>query len=137
MPNYIKNEKGYEKGVSFDVKAVKAAYKRPKRMKSKSKGKWPDARTLKRIRTKLSKGDAPRLLPPDASPLDKAKFDVCEQLIVFKRKKQISSRELAALLEVPETRVSEIMHYRIEKFTLDRLVEYLQRVKPRMSLRVA
>ena len=30
MPNYVKNEKGYEKGVSFDAKKIKAAYKKIK-----------------------------------------------------------------------------------------------------------
>ena len=28
MPNYVKNEKGYEKSSSFDSKKIKAAYKK-------------------------------------------------------------------------------------------------------------
>ncbi len=30
MPNYVKNEKGYEKGSTFDSKKIKAAYKKIK-----------------------------------------------------------------------------------------------------------
>ena len=30
MPNYVKSEKGYEKGVSFDSKKIKAAYNKIK-----------------------------------------------------------------------------------------------------------
>ena len=30
MPNYVKNEKGYEKSSSFDSKKIKAAYKKIK-----------------------------------------------------------------------------------------------------------
>jgi hypothetical protein len=41
------------------------------------------------------------------------------------------------LLEAPETRVSEIVHYRIQKFTLDKLVAYLQVIKPMLTFRVA
>ena len=49
----------------------------------------------------------------------------------------MTQRELAKALGTPETRVSEIVHYRIEKFTLDRLLGYLQMVKPMVTLRVA
>lgn len=30
MPNYVKNEKGYKKGSSFEAKKIKAAYKKIK-----------------------------------------------------------------------------------------------------------
>ena len=30
MPNYVRNEKGYEKSASFDSKKIKAAYKKIK-----------------------------------------------------------------------------------------------------------
>jgi len=38
---------------------------------------------------------------------------------------------------VTENRVSEILHYHHESFTIDRLLDLLCRLKPGISLRVA
>lgn len=99
--------------------------------------KFPSEQELKAIRRQMARVKGSQGLPPDATALDRAKFDVCEQIVVYMRKKKLSQRELAKMLEAPETRVSEIVHYRIQKFTLDRLVAYLQELKPMVTLRVA
>jgi predicted XRE-type DNA-binding protein len=99
--------------------------------------KFPNEQELKVIRKKMSKVKGSQGLPPDATPLDRAKYDVCEQILVYMKKKKITQRDLAEVLDTSETRVSEIVHYRINKFTLDRLIGYLQMVKPMLTLRVA
>jgi hypothetical protein len=38
---------------------------------------------------------------------------------------------------VNESRVSEIVHYHIHKLTLDRLVKYLEKIKPKAEVKVA
>lgn len=98
---------------------------------------FPDERELKVIRKKMEKVKGSRGLPPDASPLDRAKYDVCEQILIYMKNKKLSQRELATVLKTSENRVSEIVHYRIEKFTLDRLIAFLQMIKPMMTVRVA
>ena len=99
--------------------------------------KFPSKEELKHIRKRLAKTNGSRGLAPDASALDRAKYDVCEKILIFMKKRKLSQRELAELLETSETRVSEIVHYRIEKFTLDRLIGYLQLIKPMLTLKVA
>ena len=99
--------------------------------------KFPNEKELKEIRRLVSRTKGSQGLSPEATPLDRAKYDVCGQLLVYMKKKKISQRELAALLDAPETRISEIIHYRIEKFTLDRLIAYLQIVKPMLTVRLA
>ncbi len=99
--------------------------------------KFLSERELKVIRRQMAKVRGSRGLPPDATPLDRGKYDVCKQILIFMKKKRMSQRELAKALDTSETRVSEIVHYRIEKFTMDRLIGYLQMVKPMVTLRVA
>ena len=99
--------------------------------------KFPNDRELKAIRKEVSKLKGTKGLPPDATALDRAKFEACEQLLGFMRKKKLTQRQLAKLLRAPETRVSEIVHYRIHKFTLDRLVAYLQMIHPTLTLKLA
>ncbi len=98
---------------------------------------FPSEQELKSIRKKVAKVKGTQGLPPNALPLDRAKYDVCEQLLIYMKKKKLSQREFAKLLQTSETRVSEIVHYRIQKFTLDRLVAFLQMVRPMATVRVA
>ncbi len=98
---------------------------------------FPSEKELKRIRKKLARTKGTQMLPPDATPLERAKHEICKQILIYKQKKKINQRELAKQLETSETRVSEILHYRIQKFTLDRLVSYLQMIKPMVTLKVA
>jgi hypothetical protein len=98
---------------------------------------FPNEHELQLIRKKIAKSRGSMGLKSDASPLDRAKYDVCEQILIYMKKKKITQRQLAQLLKAPESRVSEIIHYRIDKFSLDRLIGYLQLVKPMITLRIA
>jgi predicted XRE-type DNA-binding protein len=99
--------------------------------------KFPSEQELNSIRKKLAKVKGSQGLPPDATALDRAKYDVCEQILIFMKKKKMSQKELAKELNTSETRISEIVHYRIDKFTLDRLISFLQMIKPMLTLKVA
>jgi predicted XRE-type DNA-binding protein len=98
--------------------------------------RFPPEETLRRMRKKLSKSKGSRTLPPGADLLDKAKYALCRQFVEFALKHALSQRELAEILGVNESRVSEIMHYHIHKLTLDRLVRYLEKIKPRAEVSV-
>lgn len=99
--------------------------------------KFPSEQELSTIRKKMAKVKGSQGLSPNATALDRAKYDVCEQILIYMKKKKMSQKELAKELETTETRISEIVHYRIEKFTLDRLVSFLQMIKPMLTLKVA
>ncbi len=97
---------------------------------------FPDVKELKSIRKKIARAKGTQGLPPNSSPLDKAKHDVCAQLLIYMKRKGLSHREIARVLDTSETRISEIVHYRINKFTLDRLVAFLQMVRPLTKVKV-
>ena len=99
--------------------------------------KFPSEVELKEIRKKMSRVRGTAMLPPNATPLDKAKFELCKQLILYMQKQNLSQRELAKKLGVVESRVSEVVHYRIRKLTLDRLVKYHQTLDSDFMLKVA
>lgn len=99
--------------------------------------KFPSEKELKVIRRKMAKVKGSQGLPPEASPLDRAKYDVCEQILIYMKKHKLSQRQLATILETTETRISEIVHFRISKFTLDRLISFLQMLRPMLTLNVA
>lgn len=98
---------------------------------------FPSEQELKKIRKKMYKVKGSQGLSSTASSIDRAKYDICEQILIYMKKHKINQRELANTLDTTESRVSEILHYRIEKFTLDRLICYLQMLKPMLTLKVA
>lgn len=99
--------------------------------------KFISERELKEIRRKISRVRGSAMLPVDSSPLERAKFTLCKHLITYMQEKQLSQREFARRLGVVESRVSEIMHYRIKKLTLDRLVKYYQMLDTDFEVKVA
>jgi predicted XRE-type DNA-binding protein len=92
---------------------------------------------LKAVRKAMRGVRGTEHLPTDATALDRAKHNLCRQFLIYMRKKEISQRKLAELLDVPESRISEIVHYRIGKLTLDRLVRYYERINPNANFKVA
>lgn len=114
----------------------KDAKKPTKISKTPPKG-WPSEEIIKEAERKMKGGLATKLLSPDAGPVERAKHELCEHFIRYRRDQEINQRELARRLEVTENRVSEILHYHHEQFTIDRLLELLNRIKPGITLKVA
>jgi predicted XRE-type DNA-binding protein len=99
--------------------------------------KFPGEEELKQIRKSTAKKKGSYGLPSDATALDRAKYDVCEEILIYMKRRKMTQRDLAVVLETSETRVSEIVHFHIDKFTLDRLIGYLQMLRPMLTLKVA
>ncbi|MBI3555444.1 MAG: XRE family transcriptional regulator [Deltaproteobacteria bacterium] len=55
-------------------------------------------------------------------------------IIRYRQAHGLKQKELSSKLGVDEARMSEILHYKIENFTLDRLVGYAQALYPNLKL---
>ncbi len=91
---------------------------------------WPSDAELRRVKKSLSSPNAliSRNVPDDAPLADRAKFQLCQAILKYKFDLELSSVELSKVLDCPTSRVSEILHCRIEKFTVDRLLSYYERL---------
>ena len=49
----------------------------------------------------------------------------------------MTQKELAEQLDIEPARLNEIVKYRIELFAVDRLLDYLERLKPNLKVTVA
>lgn len=98
---------------------------------------WPAAETLKRMDKKLSRTKGSAVIPAEADPVERIKQGLCEVVVRYCQEHDLSQRDLAKILEVSESRVSEMVHYRIEKLTIDRLVKHLAKLKRTVKLQVA
>ncbi|MCB9093385.1 MAG: XRE family transcriptional regulator [Halobacteriovoraceae bacterium] len=86
--------------------------------------KFPDEKTLEKIRKKFETAPASQALPKKATVAERMKYDLCQNFVIYLQESGITQRELAQKLGVSETVVSRILHYHIEDFTIDRLVNY-------------
>lgn len=101
------------------------------------KFEYPNEETLKTLDRKLSKVKGSASLPANASPMDILKHSLCAQFIRYQREQELTQRELAKVLGLNEARMSEILHYRHQRFTIDHLMTYLTKIKPNLKVRVA
>lgn len=98
---------------------------------------WPSEKQWKKVERKLAKSLPTKAPPEKAGPVAKAKYDLCEHFIIYHREEGITQREMAERLGVTESRVSEILHYHIERFTIDKLLELLAKIRPQVKIQVA
>ena len=99
--------------------------------------RWPADSSLKSMDRKLARGMWSATLSPDASPTDRFKYDLCKKLLAYMKDHDFSQREFAKILGVHESRISEIIHYKIQRVTADKLMSYLEQINKRAVFKVA
>lgn len=97
---------------------------------------WPHENTLKRMDKKLSRTKGSRVLTADADPVERIKHGLCEAVARYCQEHEMSQRDLANLLDVSESRVSEMVRYRIEKLTIDCIVRHLTKLNKTVKVQV-
>lgn len=98
---------------------------------------WPSEKDWKEIEKKISKKPPSKMLSSNASPVERTKHELCAHFIKYRIHEDISQREFAQRLGVTDSRVSEILHYHHERFTIDKLLELLAKVYPEIKIKVA
>lgn len=98
---------------------------------------WPSEKELRKMDKILEKAPATRMLPSNATPVEKFKYELCRQFVIYlNQNKQLSQRQLAKRLKTSEARVSEIVHYHLDKVTTDRLIGYLGIIRPGLEIKI-
>src|SRR5436190_22712611 len=67
-------------------------------------------------------------LPENPTPLQVAKFEICQQVLGYKLKNNLTREQVAIKMDLSKAETEDILFCCIEKFTLDRLVEYASRL---------
>jgi len=101
------------------------------------KENWPSKEELNKVLKKLEKVEGTLMLPENPTPLEKFRWDICQQFIRYAREHALRQVDLAEELGIDKSQVHKILHHRIDEFTTDRLISYLQQLKPNTKLRVS
>lgn len=98
---------------------------------------WPSQKEIAKMRKLLSKGDASVHIPEDAPLPLRVKYNLCKQFVIYLQEQDITQAELALRLEIDPARVSEIIKYKIDLFTIDRLLTLLEKLRPKIKISIA
>lgn len=83
---------------------------------------------LKKVEDPNYQREINRALPLNANSLQIAKYKLCKQMLVYQQENKLSDEEIAKKIKLSVAEVEDILFCEIEKFTLDRLVEYASRL---------
>lgn len=100
------------------------------------KDNWPSEAVLKVMRKKLSKGMASRPLPENASLVEKIKYSICREILIYKMNNDLTQRQLAEILGENESLISKVLRYHIDQFTIDRLLKFLNIIYPDVEFKL-
>lgn len=98
---------------------------------------FPSDKELKVMRSRLEKADPSRALPSNASNAEKLKYKLCQKFVIYLQENQLTQVALAKKLNVDQARVSEIVKYKIDLFTIDKLLNLADRLKLNIRVNVA
>jgi len=98
---------------------------------------FPSEKKLKEIRARLEKAQPSRTLPENASTADCLKYKICEKFVQYLLDNKMSQAELARQLNMDPARLNEIVKYRIDLFTVDKLLEFAEVLDPDTKVEVA
>jgi predicted XRE-type DNA-binding protein len=98
---------------------------------------FPTEKELKSIRKKLEAVEPSRMLPKNASKSDFVKYKLCEKFVEHILDHKITQIQLAKKLKIDPSRVNEIVKYRIDLYTVDKLMDLAERLHLDFDVEVA
>lgn len=67
----------------------------------------------------------------------RTEFELSRQFVLYLSEHGMTQKEIAIQLGIEPARLNEIVKYRIELFAVDRLLDYLERLRPNLKVTVA
>jgi predicted XRE-type DNA-binding protein len=108
------------------------------KLKDGSSVRYPEEKDLNDILKQLSSDDVmgSTVIPDGASEGDKIKYKLCKKILEYKIKKNMSQKELAEQIGLDEPETSRVLHYKIERYSIERLLEYAMTLYPNLTIEV-
>jgi len=99
---------------------------------------WPNEKDLKEIRDRLSSDriEGSLFLGKDAPLPDRIKQELCSKIVEYHVTHKTSQKKLAEKLGIDEPEMSRILHYRIGRYSIERLIGYLEILYPKLSVKL-
>jgi predicted XRE-type DNA-binding protein len=97
---------------------------------------FPTEVEIKRALKKLENVEGTLGMPEYPTPLEKFRHDLQQKFVGYILIKKISQREMAEMIGIDESKVSKILHNRLDEFSTDRLINLYEKLNPSLTLKV-
>jgi predicted XRE-type DNA-binding protein len=102
--------------------------KKETKFKKIGTGQMPiNVATLERMRKPsyryINKG-----LSLNANPLEKSKYDICQDILSYTQENNISDQDLKKRLGIKQIELDYLVYCHVDRFTLDKLVDYASKL---------
>jgi predicted XRE-type DNA-binding protein len=77
-----------------------------------------------------------RSLPTNASSIDKVKYQICEKILAYQQDNNLTIEKIASKIQLTTAETKEIFHYHLDRFTLERLITYANRLLSPLEIEV-
>jgi predicted XRE-type DNA-binding protein len=75
-------------------------------------------------------------LPENATPVEKAKYELCEKMLIYQQDNNLSDEEIANQIKITTGETRDILYCHIDYFTFDRLITYASRLFSASEIKV-
>lgn len=75
-------------------------------------------------------------LMPNASELDKAKYDICQSISRYKRINKLTPNELTKKLKISQEKTDDILFGRITELNLEELIFYTEKLNGHLKMKI-
>lgn len=99
--------------------------------------RYPSKRKLEAIDKKFRGVEGTLMVGPSSSPAERFRWELCQNLVKYMRINELSQVEFARLLKIDQSRVSEIVHHRVDRVSTDKLISYNERINPKVEFKIA
>lgn len=100
------------------------------------KVKFPSKNELARVLKKLEKTEGSLVLSPDATPLEKLRYEICRHFVIYKREHKLKVEDIAKKVGINERLMSKILHYRHQRISTDKLIDILSKIHKKYSIKI-
>lgn len=108
------------------------------KLKDGSAVRYPEEKKIKEMLEKLSSDEVvgSTVLPKNAPESDKIKYKLCGKILEYKLAKNLTQKELAEKIGLDEPETSRVLHYKIERYSIERLLGYAMALYPKLTIEV-
>src|SRR5947209_6321844 len=96
----------------------------------------PFKEVLAEIESPQDWGNGSWSLPENPTPLEKAKYETCRQIVSYKQDNNLSTEKVSKRINLTNSETQDILLYHIDYFTLDRLITYAGKLFSTSEIRV-
>lgn len=98
---------------------------------------FPNKEKVKKVLKKLENTEGTLALGENPTALEKFRWDICQHFLVYKRKNKCTQKQMADLVGIDESKMSKLLHHRLEEFSTDRLISIYEKLNPDLKLKVS